>query len=48
MRKLILKLDHSLINYMNNMSVKVGKEQTSQALKVRELIGLVLPETLAK
>ena len=48
MKKLVLKLDHSLVNFMNNMSVKVGNEQTSQALRVRELIGLTLLEPLVK
>ena len=47
MRDLILNLDYEFVDFLRNMSVKVGQEQTSQALKVSELSGLQLPKSLS-
>lgn len=48
MQNLILKLDHSYVEFLSNISVKVGKEQTCQFLKASELIGLKALEPMVE
>lgn len=48
MTNLILKLDFTYVEFLNHMQIKVGKEETSQALGIGELKGLTLMEPLEK